>query len=166
MAFICESRRIMKKEKDLKLVNIYIKIHNKKDLTMDDLAYLAKYNPECFKKTCDNLFYKMPETKALVKPAEETAAPEAKKSSAPKPTRNLFELTAEEKLQNERMILQFFEGLKKVEASQVSALQSVNVDQVKELVGNLFMENLFPHNGLQGYFDVKEEQNSTFNVRV
>ena len=34
-------------EKDTHLVNIYLKIHNKKTLTMDDLAYLAQYAPEC-----------------------------------------------------------------------------------------------------------------------
>ena len=34
--------------KDTHLVNIYLKIHNKQTLTMDDLRYLAQYSPECF----------------------------------------------------------------------------------------------------------------------
>ncbi len=157
----------MREEKDLKLVNIYIKIHNKKVLTMDDLAYLAKYNPECFKKTCDNLIYKMPETKTLVKPPKKASAPEKKQGIAGAARRNPFEMTAGEKLQNERMILQFFESLKKVESSQVSTLQNVDVTQVKELIGSLFMEHLFPHNGIQGYFDVQEEDSApAFNMRV
>ncbi len=156
----------MRKEKDLKLVNIYIKIHNKKVLTMDDLAYLAKYNPECFTKTCDNLIYKIPETKTLVKSPEETSVPEKKQDNAVEPARNPFEMTVEEKLQNEQMIRQFLESLKKIESSEVRPVQNVNITQVKELVGNLFMENLFPHNGLQGYLDVHEEPSSAFNVRV
>jgi len=157
----------MKKGKDLNLVNIYIKIHNKKVLTMDDLAYLAKYNPECFKKTCDNLIYKMPETKTLVTSPEATSVPEKKQNLAAESGRNPFEMTAEEKLQNEQMIHQFFESLKKIESSEVSTLQNIDATQVKELVGNLFMENLFPHNGLQEYFDVHEEESaSAFNVRV
>lgn len=157
----------MKKGKDLKLVNIYLKIHNKKVLTMDDLAYLAEYNPECFKKTCDNLIYKMPETKPLVKPPEGTSALQKKQDMAADDKRNPFEMTAEERLQNERMILQFFESLKKIKANKISTLQNVDVAQVKELVGNLFMENLFPHNGLQGYFELYEEEPATgFNVRV
>ena len=44
-------------EKDTHLVNIYLKIHNKRSLTIDDLRYLAKYDPECFEKTCKNVVY-------------------------------------------------------------------------------------------------------------
>jgi len=157
----------MKKGKDMKLVNIYIKIHNKQVLTMDDLAYLAKYNPECFKKTCDNLIYKIPETKTLVKSPEKAPAAEKTQNNAPTSARNPFEVTADEKARNERMILQFLKSLKEIESSKISTLQSVDVNQVKDLVGNLFMENLFPHDGLQGYFDVhNEDSTSTFNVRV
>lgn len=159
----------MKKGKDLRLVNIYIKIHNKKNLTMDDLAYLAQYNPECFKKTCDNLIYKVPETQALVKPPEEPSLPAETQSPAVQPpAQNLFEMTAEEKAANQQMILQFLESLKKVESESVNALQSIDIAQVKELVGNLFMEHLFPHNDLPGYFDVTKEEEAAprFNMRV
>ena len=48
--------------KDTRLVNIYLKIHHKQPLTMDDLAYLAEYAPECFEKTCKNVVYNIPET--------------------------------------------------------------------------------------------------------
>lgn len=155
----------MEKGKDLKLVNIYIKIHNKKTLTMDDLAYLAKYNPECFRKTCDNLIYKMPETKTLVTPPEETAIPEKKQEPAEKPKAFSFEATVEEQLQNQQLITQFLNSIMKMESSDIDVLQNINVTQVKELVGNLFMENLFPHNGLQGYFETPEtEPISTFDV--
>ena len=49
--------------KDTRLVNIYIKIHNKRDLTIEDLNYLAKYDPECFEKTCKNVVYNVPDAK-------------------------------------------------------------------------------------------------------
>lgn len=54
--------------KDTHLVNIYLKIHNKKTLTMDDLRYLAKYAPDCFEKTCQNVVYNIPETKPIMEP--------------------------------------------------------------------------------------------------
>ena len=54
--------------KDTRLVNIYIKIHNKRTLTMEDLKYLSKYDPECFEKTCRNIVYKIPETKEILQP--------------------------------------------------------------------------------------------------
>ena len=47
---------------DTRLVNIYLKIHNKQPLFLDDLRYLAKYDPECFEKTCRNVVYNIPET--------------------------------------------------------------------------------------------------------
>ena len=43
-----------------RLINIYIKIHNKKNITMDDLRYLAQYDPECFRKTFANVVYNIP----------------------------------------------------------------------------------------------------------
>lgn len=155
----------MRKEKDMNLVNIYIKIHNKQVLTMDDLAYLAKYNPECFKKTCDNLIYKVPEAKKLVKSPQEAPPPETKQNSVPEPVGAHFDAMAGDQLQDRRTILQFLENMRKIEASEANSLQNINLDQVKDLMGNLFMENLFPHNGMQGYFDV-HEKDSTFNVRV
>ena len=54
--------------KDTRLVNIYLKIHHKQPLTMDDLAYLAEYAPECFEKTCKNVVYNIPETKPIMEP--------------------------------------------------------------------------------------------------
>ena len=54
--------------KDARLANIYIKIHNKYALTLEDLKYLSKYDPECFEKACKNIVYKIPETKTLLQP--------------------------------------------------------------------------------------------------
>lgn len=155
----------MRKEKDMNLVNIYIKIHNKQVLTMDDLAYLAKYNPECFQKTCDNLIYNVPEAKKLIKSPEETSPQETDRNSTSESERARFEAIAADWVQDKEKILRFFENMRKLEASEANSLQNINLNQVKELMGNLFMESLFPHNGMQGYFDVREED-STFNVRV
>ena len=55
-------------EKDTRLINIYLKIHHKRTLTIDDLNYLAEYDPECFKKTCKNVVYNIPETKPIMIP--------------------------------------------------------------------------------------------------
>ncbi len=157
----------MKKEKDMRLVNIYIKIHNKKPLLMDDLAYLAKYNPECFKKTCDNLIYNIPEAKALVAVPEEEVSQEHSQITPEETKGTLFQISAEEKAQIERVIMQFLENLKDMESSEVNTLQSVDVAQVKDLVGNLYMEKMFPHSGMQEYFDIhKQEPTSTFNARA
>ena len=65
--------------KDMRLVNIYLKIHNKKVITMDDLAYLAKYAPECFEKTCQNVVYNLPESKPVMETKEPEKAIEEKK---------------------------------------------------------------------------------------
>lgn len=155
----------MREEKDMNLVNIYIKIHNKQVLTMDDLAYLAKYNPECFQKTCDNLIYKVPEAKKLVKSPEEAPPQETNRNSISEAERAHFDAMVGDWAQDRGKILRFFENMRKLEASEANNLQNINLNQVKELMGNLFMESLFPHNGMQGYFDVREED-STFNVRV
>ncbi len=157
----------MREEKDMRLVNIYIKIHNKKPLLMDDLAYLAQYNPECFKKTCDNLIYNIPEAKSLVEVSEDAAGPEPNQGILEETAGNPFQITAEEKAQMEKIIAQFFENMKNIESSEVDGLQSIDVTQVKNLVGNLYMEKMFPHSGLPGYFEIrKQDPESTFNVRT
>ena len=63
-------------EKNAKLASIYVKIYNKRTLTIDDLTFLAKYDPECFAKTCENLIYKIPETRELMTQELATQEPE------------------------------------------------------------------------------------------
>lgn len=157
----------MKKDKDMRLVNIYIKIHNKKPLLMDDLAYLAQYNPECFKKTCDNLIYNIPEAKTLVEPPVDTPKQEQDQNALEETGIDLFRISEEERAQMEASIAQFLENLKSMEAREVNTLQSVDVAQVKDLVGNLYMEKMFPHSGMPEYFEIhKQESAPTFNVRA
>ena len=115
--------------KDTRLVNIYIKIHNKKSLTMDDLSYLAQYDPECFEKTCKNVVYNVPEAKKIMEPVAAKLSKDEQKSE-PSMQQNI-----------ERVL----ENLKRLEINEFP-ITDVDADHVKDLLGNLYMELLFPHN--------------------
>ena len=136
-----------------RLINIYIKIHNKKNLTMDDLRYLAKYDPECFRKTCENVVYNIPESKVVMQPAEveQEGNEGAEKNILP---------------QNEFDIFAVLENLKKMDADE-TVYKNVDAKRVKNLLGNLFMELLFPHNDKETfiYEDVGEEE-PTFDMKA
>lgn len=136
-----------------RLINIYIKIHNKKNLTMDDLRYLAKYDPECFRKTCENVVYNIPESKVVMQPAEvEQEGNEVAEN-------NILP-------QNEFDIFAVLENLKKMDADE-TVYKNVDAKRVKNLLGNLFMELLFPHNDKETfiYEDVGEEE-PTFDMKA
>lgn len=140
--------------KDTRLVNIYIKIHNKRTLTVEDLKYLSKYDPECFEKTCKNIVYKMPETKELLQP-------KAKEEKQPiKPP--MFEKIPTDKQRIEAVL----SNLKEMELKELP-VDEIKVDEVKELLGNLYMELLFPHNDRERFFGVADrEELSTFNKKA
>ncbi len=129
-------------EKDTRLINIYLKIHNKKVLTMEDLVYLAEYDPECFEKTCKNVVYNIPETKSIM----ESAAPETL-SREPKPEPS-------ERQKIERIL----ENLKRMEINDFS-VANIDTDKVKGLLGNLYMELLFPHNDEYAFIDAADSEN-------
>ncbi len=133
--------------KDTHLVNIYLKIHNKRPLTMKDLKYLAKYDPECFEKTCQNVVYNSPETKPIMQPAIE----EQKNELA------VSQKTEGFNYQNIDMVL---ENLKRLEMKELP-IADVDVDKVKNLLGNLYMELLFPHNGKETYINMPYEDNKS-----
>ena len=133
--------------KDTRLVNIYLKIHNKKVLTMDDLAYLAEFDPECFVKTCKNVVYNIPEAKPIMEPLPAEAVKD-------KPEPEAFERKSIEKI---------LERLRRLETNDFPNI-SIDDETVKSLLGNLYMEMLFPHNdrdtfmnmadaGTKSYFD-------------
>ncbi len=140
-------------EKDNRLINIYIKIYNKKNITMDDLRYLAKYDPDCFRKTCENVVYNIPESKAVMQPTE----------SAP-----TEEVTTTETAQasEEFNVFAVLENLKNMDADE-SFYKNVDAKRVKNLLGNLFMELLFPHNDKETfiYEDVSEDD-PTFDMKA
>ncbi|MBE5866352.1 MAG: hypothetical protein E7292_09115 [Lachnospiraceae bacterium] len=137
-------------EKDNFLLNIYLKIHNKRPITMDDLRYLAQYDPECFEKTCKNVVYNLPETKPIMEPA--TTAP-LKNGPAPQPTESF----------NVRAIL---ENLKQLETDEYFFV-NVDADRVKNLLGNLYMELLFPHNDKDTFIHMLDEgKTSSFDMKA
>lgn len=130
--------------KDTRLVNIYLKIHNKKTLTMDDLAYLAKYDPECFAKTCKNVVYNIPETKSIMEPAAVETLNEE-----PNP-----------ELSDRQKIEKVLENLKRLEIDDFPDT-SIDNEQVKSLLGNLYMELLFPHNDKSSFMNMADSGNTS-----
>ncbi len=130
--------------KDTRLVNIYLKIHNKRPLTMDDLGYLAEYAPECFEKTCQNVVYNIPETKPIMEPVErEVQEEEAKPQPVESPG-----------------IEQVLENLKRMEMNDFP-VADIDVDKVKSLLGNLYMELLFPHNDKDTFMNMSSQGNTS-----
>ena len=117
--------------KDIHLINIYLKIHNKRALTIDDLEYLAKHSPECFEKTCRNVVYNIPEAQLIM----ETSIPEDLPTEEPvKP-----EISERDKIE------QILDNIKSLESEDLQ-VQKVSASDVKNLLGTLYMEMLFPHN--------------------
>lgn len=133
----------------MKLSNLYIKIYNHRCLTLDDLKYLAQYDPECFEKTCHNVVYNIPEAKPILRPKFEIVAVEEKK----------------EEVQARKIDL-ILENIKSMEIEEV-LIEGLSVDRVKELLGELYMEKVFPHSEKMTYFNLaKEELEGTFNKKV
>lgn len=141
-------------EKNTHLADIYIKIYNKQTLTMDDVAFLAKYDPECFAKTCQNLIYNMPETRELM-----TQEPEE------------IEMTEETHVEKRKMILDeehinlLLQNLRKMKKEEIQ-MKDLDPVRVQNLLGSLYMEMLFPHNDKNKYFEMKNPEDSKFNKKV
>lgn len=136
--------------KNAHLINIYLKIHNKRTLTMDDLRYLAQYDPECFHKTCKNTVYNLPETKPIMEPIY--TEPQTAKQELMLP-----------ESQNIQRIL---ENIKQLETEEY-LFNNMDADQVKNLLGNLYMELLFPHNDKDTFISFSNNENSsTFDKRA
>ena len=143
-----------------RLINIYIKIHNKKNITMDDLRYLAQYDPECFRKTCANVVYNIPETKEVMDGAvmsdsllAETLQTDSEETKAIGETKE-FDLQA------------ILENIKKMEDGNVF-YKNVDSKRVKNLLGNLFMELLFPHNCKDAFiFEDVGEVEPKFDIKA
>ena len=136
--------------KNAYLLNIYFKIHNKRTLTVDDLRYLAQYDPECFAKTCENVVYNIPETKPIMQ--EEKVEP-VNEQTAPEPT-------------EAQRIQKILDNLRRLEADDF-LFKDVNADKVKNLLGSLYMELLFPHNDKDTYFPLPtDEHTSGFDAKI
>ena len=57
------------------------------------------------------------------------------------------------------------ENLKKMERDEFG-VQEVSVEKVKNLLGNLYMEMLFPHNDRDKYFQFENHDSSIFNEKA
>ena len=122
--------------KDARLVEIYMKIHHKRAITLDDLAYLAQYAPECFEKTCENLVGKFPETKPIMEP--QVHEPPKEEHATPPEQHN---------------IKRILNNLRRLEANEY-IVKDVNVEEVKSLLGNLYMELLFLHSDKETFMSM------------
>lgn len=142
-------------EKDTRLINIYLKIHHRRTLTMHDLDYLAQYDPECFEKTCKNVVYNIPEAEPIMRPdalevfetPEPSQTPEALRTEEPKPKP---ELSVRQNI--ERVL----ENIKHLEM-QDFPVADIDADRVKSLLGNLYMELLFPHNDSYPFMNMMDQ---------
>lgn len=143
--------------KDTHLLNIYLKIHNKRPLTMLDLKYLAKYDPECFEKTCKNVVYNVPEAKAVMEPLMK---PLMKPTSA----ENTNKVVKVEELK-QKSIQQILDNIKSLEISQLP-MADVDADKVKALLGSLYMEMLFPHNDKETFINMPTTDKPSFDKKV
>lgn len=131
------------------LLNIYLKIHQKRDLSWEDLVYLARFDKECFEKTCKNVVYNVPQAKPImlqpqVKTMEEIRTASEKECK----TESSQEIMQEEK---EFSIEHILENLRHMEAGQLP-IADFDADRVKNLLGNLYMELLFPHNDNDSFY--------------
>ena len=133
-------------EKNTRLLNIYLKIHQKRDLSWDDLEYLAEIDPECFEKTCKNVVYNIPQAKPVILQEEEKKLP--------------IPLTNVGRRDNKFSIEQALKNLKKLEKKQIP-IAEFDVERVKSLLGNLYMELLFPHSDQESFWDPVEEERGT-----
>ncbi len=161
-------------EKDTRLVNIYLKIHNKRSLTIDDLRYLAEHDPECFEKTCKNVVYNLPQSKALVDPDSEksktaSAGTFGAGSTGQELVGTQFDATADQyawdvpSTFNARAVIK---NLKRAEIGD-TLFAGVDLEQVKDLLGNLYMELLFPHNDEEeSFFDLMSEEIPRFDSKA
>ena len=141
--------------KDMHLVNIYLKIHNKRALTMDDLRYLAEYSPECFEKTCKNVVYNMPEAKPIMQP--EVSEPHNEEQET-EPS-----VLEQQERQNIEKVL---DNIKSMEISELP-VTDIDAEQVKDLLGNLYMELLFPHNDKHTFMEMTDDENkSSFDKKA
>ena len=148
--------------KDPRLLNIYLKIHNKRSLTMDDLQYLAIYSPECFEKTCKNVVYNFPNAKPIMEPKQEEQQPiEPAPPLLPVPVK-----VQEPPISESKKINMILNNIKRLEQNDMPQT-NVNAREVKDLLGNLFMELLFPHNDQPGTLSMPtEEPTCTFDFKV
>ena len=144
-------------EKKMELINIYLKIHQKRDLTWEELEYLARFDPECFEKTCKNVVYNLPQAKPVILPKEEK-----------KEVILSLEETENESEKEQKLLWmkQMLEKMRHMEMKQLP-IAEVDIGRVKNLLGDLYMELMFPHNDQDSFFSAAaEEKGSMFDKKA
>ncbi|MGN1314827.1 MAG: hypothetical protein ACI4VG_07440 [Lachnospiraceae bacterium] len=137
-------------EKNTHLINIYLKIHHKQDLSMDDLRYLAQYDPECFEKTCKNVVYRLPESKPIMEP----------------PVPKISEEKPRQETDNRMNIERILDNLKHLKINSLP-VPDMDIGKIRNLLGSLYMELLFPHNDTDTYMSITQgEIKSSFDQRA
>ena len=153
-------------QKNIRLADIYIKIYNKQPLFMEDLAFLAKYDRECFEKTCNNLIYNIPEAKELLKPKPGQGQGKPAKAAEEEAEESIGQESQETHEETKPQISTLLDNLKKMEWQKMP-IPNLDAGKVKNLLGSLYMEMLFPHNGKYRYFNLEEgNDKSVFNKKV
>lgn len=136
-----------------RLADIYVKLSNKRPITLGDLEFLEKCDYECFEKTCKNLVYKDPEMKQLMQ----------KKNINSKQQQEMDkqviseEMVQEEEISEQEKIANLLENLRKMEGYEFG-VQKTKADNVKQLLGSLYMELMFPHNDKEKTLLMKEQE--------
>ena len=153
-------------EKNARLADIYIKIYNKQPLIMEDLSFLAKYDRECFEKTCRNLIYNMPKARELMQPIPEEKTKDGQNSVPVESEHKEEAVPAESGEVQASQIRVLLDNLKKIEWQEMPK-PDLDADKVKNLLGSLYMEMLFPHNDRYRFFNLeKGTDSSIFNRKV
>lgn len=136
---------------------------------MHDLSYLAQYDPECFEKTCKNVVYNIPEAKPIMLPESPESVTDPELSRIPGALQTLETLQGQEQvteLPEWQSIAQVLENLKHLEMEEFP-VADIDADRVKSLLGNLYMELLFPHNDDYPFMMMTGEVNEpTFDRRA
>ncbi|MBQ8245724.1 MAG: hypothetical protein IJZ42_01145 [Lachnospiraceae bacterium] len=161
-------------EKDTRLVNIYLKIHNKRSLTVDDLRYLAEHDPECFEKTCKNVVYNLPQSKPIVDPDSQrkeaaSAGGYGGGSVVQESVGTQFDAKADGKVWDAQSTFNARAVIKNLRRAEIgdTLFAGVDLEQVKDLLGNLYMELLFPHNDEEeSFFDLMSEEIPRFDSKA
>lgn len=159
-------------EKNTDLINIYLKIHQRRELSFEDLEYLARFDPECFEKTCHNVVYNIPQAKPVMLPKridevrekqsrdwEKTGEIRKNQSTQEGKTNESGGMVVpgrQEQKEKKFFIEEILENLKHLDGKRIPHIE-VDMGRVKNLLGSLYMELLFPHNDKEGFLPADYE---------